>query len=187
MVFHSWRISNSMSVLYDKASIFLPFVSSDIAFAKLYKYFPLTPQIHAMSSHKIPCQLSLDWHIQQYQEARGIRQKPGVNLQTFILPFLIHPNAHFYKTGKNIITFETSASLSKLAENGYWVQELLRVRREAYGQKKGSFQACFHGKSRYKCSGEKCGLTQSTAWMRRAGNEPASLQQRKLSRLLRKR
>lgn len=156
-------------------------------FAKLQKYFPLTPQIHAMSSHKIHWQWSLDWHIQQCQDARGIRQKPGVNLQMFILPFLIHPNAHFYKTGKNIITFETSASLSKLAENSFWVQELLRVKRETRGQKKGSFQACFHGKSRYKCTRKKCGLTQSTAWVRRAGNEPASLQWGKAVKTAKKR
>lgn len=125
VVFHSCRISNPMSIWYDKASIFCHLCPLILfVFAKLYKYFPLTPQIHAMSSHKIHWQWSSDWRIQRCQEARGIRQKPGVNLQMFILPFLIHPNAHFYKTGKNIITFETSASLSKLAENSYWVQEL---------------------------------------------------------------
>lgn len=167
-----------MSIWYDKASFFCHLCPLILfVFAKLYKYLPLTPQIHAMSSHKIHWQWSLDWHVQRCQEARGIRQKPGVNLQMFMLPFLFHPNAHLYKTGKNIITFETSAFLSKLAESSYWVQKLLRVKRETHGQKMGSFQACFHGKSRYKCSGGKCGLTQSTAWMRRAGNEPASLQQ----------
>lgn len=32
-------------------------------------------------------------------------------MQVFILPFLIYPTACSYKTGKSIITFETSASV----------------------------------------------------------------------------
>lgn len=45
---------------------------------------------------------------QHIQWAREIRHKLGVNLQVFMLPFLIYPTACLYKTGKNIIATETS-------------------------------------------------------------------------------
>lgn len=68
VVFHSCRISNSTSIRCDKASVschLWPLIL--FSFAKLHNDFPLTPQIHAMPSHRIYWQWSLGWHVQRCQ------------------------------------------------------------------------------------------------------------------------